>query len=153
MFVLSAPLFCLRLTCGPEDPVAPTPDECDEPAMARVTTVEIGGADEPFLAWTHGGAAHLTRGPQGGLMIGIVIRLSGAELPSCLAQETSVLNAARDTLVLSRTPLHTYEQPDGSRMTRVHWLVFEAREPAVGDTLSIRAVFASTTTEHTVVVR
>ena len=125
------------MTCGPIDP--PEPDSCGSPEAGAVGALEIGperGYEQPFEAWAASDTAMIESGPQGGDMLGVTLRVTGTAPPACLAQRTRL--EAGGEVIESSVPLHTYEEPDGSRTTATLWLVFD-QAPAPGSELEVTA--------------
>lgn len=53
------------------------------------------------------------------------LRLRGAGVPACLPQKTVVTSVVGGTVAMESSPLKTYDQGDGIRLTRTLWLVLE----------------------------
>ena len=126
----------LGMTCGP----APTPeaDSCADPGATPITGLQIGpdqSPDLPFEPWAATDSAIITRGFQGGDMLGVILRVTGAPAPACLAQRTRVSLGGRE--LQSGVALRTYAEPDGARETRTLWFIFDDA-PAIGSELVVQ---------------
>ena len=126
------------MTCGPLEP--PEPDSCGEAVDGVVDALEIGperGYEQSFEPWAASDTAMISSGAQGGDMLGVTLRVTGAAPPACLAQRTRL--EAGGEVVESSVPLHTYEEPDGSRTTSTLWLVFDGARPPLGSEVDLVA--------------
>jgi hypothetical protein len=111
--------------CGPG---VPEPDRCDHlPTSVRVDSLELGSGnpDSLFQPWADEAVIPVTTGGQGSAMFPVRLRLRGPSVPACLPQRTVVTNVVGGTVALEASPLKTYEQEDGSRLTRTLWLVLD----------------------------
>lgn len=128
LVVVVASLFA----CGCPGPplTAPAPDECTTATAGSVDSVELGAANlddlagqsTPFVPLADGDGVPLIRGGQGATMIGLRLRVTGAQAPDCLMQRTVVTAPTGDKITSSSPPLRTYAQPDGTRVTNALWL-------------------------------
>jgi hypothetical protein len=122
--VLAALAATPLLGCPAPTPFTPpAPDSCAKPEPGALTTLEIGPGDfddkAPFQPWKDGDEVHMILGGQGGLMIGVRIRVTGAgPLPTCLPQVTHVNAEDGKELQKVATALKTYAAQDGTRVTR-----------------------------------
>jgi hypothetical protein len=125
--------FALALVaagCSAAGGGAPPTDSCAGPSAGSVDALDIGaasGADlagEPttFMPLGDGDGMALIRGAQGANMLGFILRVSGASAPSCLGQQTLVSDSGGARVTASSTPLLTYAQADGTRLTKPMWL-------------------------------
>lgn len=147
---LSLLFLPVMLLCGGcpflmEDPGPPPPDDCSSPgALDGIDGVEIGtfqdvDGEEVFVPWDDNSVVDITLGAQGGDMLGAVLKLHGSEVPACMEQRMLVLRPeAQETLASTHYPVRTYEQPDGTRITRVIWLIFGGERPWQGDAIELR---------------
>lgn len=131
---------------------APNPDRCSDPRAGSVDTLEIGGANATtFEVLDDDAVIELVFGGQGASMFAVRFRLRGSDVPSCVAQ-TSALHDCPEgqlgcsneewTIAESVTPLRTYEEPDGSRSTDVHYVIISGRDPRYGDSFELRTTVA-----------
>ena len=123
---------CLGGLCSPGGGPTP-PDQCEQPqARAPIDAIEIGQPDgEPVRALPDGWVARVLRGPQGGAMLQFRLRVSGADAPACLMQTTTV--KVRDQVLGSlETPLNTYADAPGSRVTRPLLVILNTFQPPTG---------------------
>jgi len=119
---LAIVLASLGGICGPRFS-PPTPDACDHPSDVATDTVEIGtGDDQTYVAIHDGDVIQPIHGPQGGTMLPIRLRFTGANTPACVTQSTAL--TAMSPVATSTSPLNTYVQPDGSFLTKPNYLVF-----------------------------
>src|SRR5690606_30271941 len=103
-------------------------------------SLEIGPESsngQPFVAWGAADTAYVTRGVQGGSMVGVTLRLGGAAVPECLAQTTRL--SFLDERLERDVPVHTYDGGGGARVTRTAWFIFDQRAPRVGETIEVAA--------------
>jgi hypothetical protein len=132
--VLAALAATPLLGCPAPAPFTPpAPDSCAKPEPGALTTLEIGPGDfddqAPFQPWKDGDEVHMIRGGQGGLMIGVRIRVTGAgALPTCLPQVTHVKAEGGKELQKVATALKTYAVQDGSRVTRTLFMALDVPE-------------------------
>lgn len=89
-----------------------------------IEQLEVGeGTESQFVALVDQQAVRAAIGPQGGAMLPIRIKLTGSNLPACLEQRSS-LKLENEEFAVSMAFLNTYAQPDGSRTTHAHYLIF-----------------------------
>ena len=118
------PVLVLLTGCPTEGFGPPPADSCDVPVQSELASLEVGPgtfANTPFVAWQAEDTVVMTRGGQGGDMLGVRFRITGAKLPACL-QQTTVITAPGTTPRTYALSLRTYAQADGSRQTRTWWL-------------------------------
>lgn len=116
---------------GPAGP--PPPDSCLTPSAGSADTLEVGAASSADLAGTttpfaplhDGDGMALIRGGQGANMLGFILHVSGASAPACLGQTTTVTDTGGVRVTSATPPLATYEQPDGTRLTKPLWMPAE----------------------------
>lgn len=119
--------------CGAAGTGAPPADRCATPSSGSVDRLELGAATTddlagnptPFAPLADGGGVTLLRGAQGADMLGFVLRVSGGAAPDCLDQRTDISDTGGARVTSSATPLATYAQPDGTRLTHPLWLPAE----------------------------
>jgi hypothetical protein len=141
--VMGAALW-FSLASGP-GPGVPDPDSCETPGVGTLSTVELGTADEgTFSPLQSGQAVDLVFGGQGGAMVPVRLRLSGSDVPSCLAHMTEVYYDGQQ-IASDSVPVHTYEDDGGARSTKAMFLVLFGSEPAPGQTFEVRTTVGSTT--------
>jgi hypothetical protein len=143
-------LTFITLFCGCAAP--PAPDACLGAAQQRaeIDQVEIGaGDDAEFQPLAENAEVRVVRGPQGGDMIPLRIRVSGASPPACLQQSTSVEQPATQVSGMLATPLATYPDAPGTRATRTLYVVLNG-VPKSGETARIAVDCAGKRTERTV---
>jgi hypothetical protein len=132
--------------CG----AAPAPDACLGAAQQRseIDTVEIGSPDEAqFQPLEEGAAVQAVRGPQGGDMIPLRLRVAGASPPACLQQSTQVVqDQVSGTL---STPLTTYPDAPGTRATRTLYVVLNGT-PRAGEMARVVVDCAGKKIERTI---
>ena len=129
--------FSVGATCGPGDD-GPQPDSCNSPTSKSVTELEVGpelNEMRGFEAWASDDIGYITRGFQGGNMLGVSLRLSG-DAPACLEQKT-VVKTGGTVLVQESAPLNTYDAFDGTRTTRTMFLVFADSGPPLGSQVQV----------------
>lgn len=134
--VCSVAAFSWGGGCGPVPP--PPPDSCSSPSKQGITTVELGpevAQDGSFDPWASEDRAYITLGFQGGNMIVATLRMSG-DAPACVQQKT-VVKQGGVVIAQEASPLNTYEQTDGSRMTKQIFLIFDDDGPAIGSQVEI----------------
>ena len=107
-------------SCSPSGP--PPTDSCVSGTSGTLGTIEIGAADDLFRAYHDGDAPHIVEGGQGLTMMGVRLRLTGADVPACLAQSTGFQDLSGMRLAGSSDPLKTYPESDGSFTTRPVWI-------------------------------
>lgn len=138
--------------CGPGFQ-PPAPDSCDpKNDTSGIAAIEIGSGindDFQFVPWKDGDVAMSAIGGQGSPMLPVRFRITGSALPECLPQVTQV-TALRDSSRAGGTvaALKTYARPDGSRITKTHYIVLEqylAVESQIALTTTIRAVSSTAT--------
>jgi hypothetical protein len=123
-------LVLFALGCGPAPAIVPSTDSCVTPSAGSVDNVEIGAATAADLAGhptmfaplADGDGVTLLRGAQGSTMLGFILLVSGAQAPACLGQQTTVTDAGGARITAVSTPLSTYAQPNGTRLTHALWL-------------------------------
>ena len=120
------------LGCNPGggNVLAPPIDTCSVPSPGSVDQLDVGAATPDdldgiattFTPLVDGDGVPLIRGSQGGTMIGLILRVSGASAPSCLSQQTTVTDSGGARVTAATSPLTTYAQPDGTRLTHPLWM-------------------------------
>lgn len=151
-FVLVTCTFSLGVLCGHGDE-APPPDSCESPTARSITELEIGpemNEMHGFEPWTTDDYGYITRGFQGGNMLGVSLRLSG-DAPACLQQKTVVKSGGK-VLAQQTSPLNTYDAFDGTRTTRTMWLVFENDGPPLDSQVQVIATAGGKTTASYVTI-
>jgi len=138
LLVLALALPSFGMTCGPPEP--PPPDDCSSPGAEPITSLAIGPerlVEQPFQSWAERDTAYITRGAQGGDMLGVSLSLAGQPAPGCVAQRSEVRRG--DQLLASEeVAINTYDQTgDGQRMTNTLWLIFDGEVPGLGDELDV----------------
>jgi hypothetical protein len=116
--------------CGPGGNLVPPTDSCATPSPGSVDAVELGAATTDDLAGHpslfaplhDGDGMSLIHGSQGASMLGFILRVTGSAAPACLGQQTTITDTTGARVTSTSTPLATYAQPDGSRLTRGVWL-------------------------------
>ncbi len=134
--VSSAVAFSWGGACGP--PAPPPPDSCDSPNKKGITTVELGpeaASDGTFDPWAAEDRAYITRGFQGGNMIVATLRMS-SDAPECVQQKT-VVKSGGTVIAQESSPLNTYPQTDGTRMTKQIFLIFDDDGPPIGSEVDV----------------
>ena len=119
---------CLTLTGCLDDPTGgftlPVVDSCPTPQPSTLTQVEVGpGGTTPFQPFVYGDLAKTVRGGQGLNMVNVRLRLVGPGLPACVKVRIGEVNRASKDEPLQEVSLKTYEQPDGSRVTKDYWQI------------------------------
>ena len=154
---LGATMFTIQLlavglpfcdsSCSPS---LPPVDSCAHGQVGTADSLQIGdgnfGADDaPFSPWVDGDHVCVRGAPQGGApMIVFRIRLTGDAVPSCLTEESSLLDQDGTLEGRRSTPLNTYLQSDGSRITHATYIQgvppdqFTFRVEAAGLTTSVK---------------
>lgn len=99
-----------------------TPGSVDAVDLAAAGPGDLAGMPSPFVPLADGDGVPLIRGSQGAYMIGVMLRVSGAQAPDCLMQRTVVTSTSGDKVTSASPPLRTYLQPDGTRTTHPLWL-------------------------------
>jgi len=124
-------MWTAALGCG-GPAAAPAVDSCAAASPGSVDSLELGagvpaafGSEPPFMPLADGDGMQLVRGGQGANMLGFVLRVSGATAPSCLQQQTTVTDGSGVRVTGSTTPLATYAEPDGTRVTKPLWMPAE----------------------------
>ena len=123
-------IWTLTAAAGCGGPAAaPATDSCAAASPGVVDSLDVGagvppafGSEPPFMPLADGDAMTLVQGAQGANMLGFVLRVSGATAPSCLQQQTTVTDSDGTRVTGSTSPLATYAQPDGTRVTKPLWL-------------------------------
>ena len=134
----------LSLASGP-GPDVPDPDSCASGSSGTLSTIELGTVDEgTFIPLQSGQAVDLVFGGQGGAMVPVRLRLSGSDVPSCLAHMTEVYTDGQQ-IASDNVPVHTYEDDIDTRSTRPMFLVLFASEPAPGQPLEVRTTIGGVT--------
>lgn len=152
LLLLLASTFSLGVTCGPGDG-APPPDSCGSPTTKSIAELEIGpemNETRGFDPWTTDDFGYITRGFQGGNMLGVSLRLSG-DAPACLEQKT-VVKSGGTVLAQQTSPLNTYDAFDGTRTTRTMWLVFEDDGPPLASQVQVISTAGGKTTASYVTI-
>jgi len=116
--------------CGPKPQPVPPSDTCLMPTFQGVDTLLLGagnpadlsGAMSPFQPLHDGDAVSVIRGGQGATMVGFTLEVSGAAPPTCLGQQLTITGTDGTYVTESSTPVTTYGQADGSRVTHAIWL-------------------------------
>src|SRR5579859_7570843 len=104
-------------SCQPSGP--PPPDSCSNPQAGSFATIQIGSDGDPFTAYHDFDQPHIVRGGQGASMMGIRMRVTGSNVPSCLAQITAYDDGGQG---MSNSPVKTYGESDGSYTTKPLWI-------------------------------
>ena len=111
-------------------PPPPPPDDCSAPrALDGIESIEVGVVQEDsgsFVPWQDEAKVELTRGLQGGTMLGVVLSLRGSNLPACM-QHSMELRGRSGGGVLANTDysVKTYAENDGTRITSTVWLIID----------------------------
>ena len=93
--------------CNPDSGV-PAPDTCNDPAVANAANIEVGAYQQDFFVpFADGSSLRVERGLQGADMVGLRLQLSGSDLPSCIAQSTTLRSESGSTLARLDVPLAT----------------------------------------------
>jgi hypothetical protein len=142
------PLLVLLGACsaGP-----PAPDAgLGASARAPIDAVEIGAAGEgEFAPLADGAPVQAVRGPQGGDMIPLRLRVLGLEPPECV-QQTTTVTQGQVTGMLA-TPLATYADAPGTRATRTAYVILSGPPAAGPATVAVDCAGKQTTVGITVV--
>jgi hypothetical protein len=123
-------VFAGALGCGPGANVPPPTDSCAMPSSGSVDALELGAATSDDLAGHpslftplhDGDGVQLFHGAQGASMLGFILRVTGPSPPTCLGQQTMITDTTGARVTSTSTPVATYAQPDGTRLTRGVWL-------------------------------
>jgi hypothetical protein len=134
--VLPAGGGCVGGGCNPSPPFPD--DSCVDPSSVTVDTLEIGaGEGELFAPLSDGEIRPIVFGSQGGTMVTLTLRVTGTDLPGCVAQTTTLTGTGGQPGDLTFTddqPKHIYPRDDGSFTTRFIYIQFwdlESGDPAV----------------------
>jgi hypothetical protein len=114
--------------------------------------LEVGVADEPeFGPILDGAAVEILRGPQGGDMVGLRLRVTGDRPPACLYQRTDVSQRNADGLVAGSvaSALNTYEESARVRTTRPTYVILDGF-PISGQSATIAVSCGGKRVERTV---
>lgn len=100
-------------------------DICSEPAQGTMLDGwEVGlMADGKFTALVDEQIVPITYGGQGLPMFGLYVQARGSAVPSCLAQETFVLDPSSMIAGDLRSPLTMHRQDDGTYRSKTAWLI------------------------------
>jgi len=132
-------LLAIVITSGCGTSV-PAPDSCLGAAQQlTVDQLEIGAADDAvFRPIVDGQVVQLLRGPQGGDMIGVRLRVTSDQPPECLYQQTLIRQSIPDLDVMGSlaTPLSTYAESEHVRVTRAAYVIFNGA-PMLGREVEI----------------
>ncbi len=141
-------LFALAGCAGP-----PAPDAClGGKQPITLDELEIGGADEAeFQPIAEGATVQILRGPQGGEMVALRLRLTGDDPPGCVYQSTQVVqkNIDADVVGSLATALNTYVEGPRVRSTRAIYVILGS-EPISGRDARITVECGSRKLERTV---
>ncbi len=144
--MIAAALVASAADFGPGD-TTPEPDSCDSGEVGSIDTVEIGDAGElDFVPLDDGDTVSFVVGGQGTDMLRLRIRISGPDLPECLAQSTDVIYGG--AVIASETAaLQTYEDAAGTnyRATRGLFLILIAIPPSPGESFQVNTTVGAIT--------
>lgn len=140
--------LCLLLVPGcflvPEEPDTPPPDDCGSPgSLDGIDAIELGSIDPNdaaagFVPWQENQNVDLTYGLQGGAMVGVVLELHGSDVPGCVRHSMELRGRyGGGVLASTEYPVKTYPESDGTRRTKIIWLIFEDAYPEQGDQLTL----------------
>jgi hypothetical protein len=131
----------------------PAPDACLGGKQAvTLDELEIGAADEAeFRPILENATVAILRGPQGGDMVGLRLRLTGDSPPGCVYQSTVVLqeNGDMDVVGSLATALNTYDEGPRIRSTRPTYIILGS-EPISGRQAKITVECGGRKLERTV---
>jgi hypothetical protein len=134
---------CIFGSC--QNPSPPPADSCTSGRAGAVDSLEIGDDLDPFTPYHDGDLPHVIVGGQGLTMMGIRLRMRGADVPSCIQQATHYEVGGMDTGG-SDVAVNTYAEPDGTRVTKPLWMPGEFGH----DDFVIAVAGGTTTTVHLV---
>jgi hypothetical protein len=141
-------LFLAGCSAGP-----PAPDACLGGKQAvTLDELEIGAADEAeFRPIVENATVAILRGPQGGDMVGLRLRLTSDSPPGCVYQSTVVVqeNGDMDVVGSLATALNTYVDGPRVRSTRPTYIILGS-EPISGREAKISVECGGRTLERTV---
>lgn len=144
-----AAAVALSAASGPGGDPIPEPDTCNSGQVGSVGAIEIGDPDESsFVPLGNGDAVNFAVGGQGTDMLPIRIRISGSDLPECLAQSTRVVYDG-NTIATESSPLQTYEDEAGTRATRAVYVIMADIPPTSGDSFDVSTTVGTVTTTLT----
>ena len=86
-------------------------------------------------------------------MLGVRLRITGANLPACLAQDSTVLSVTQDVLASDTHALAFYDDGQGGAVTQTLLLVFSGAVPGDGETIYVRTSTGGQTLTRELVVR
>jgi hypothetical protein len=149
-----AALFLSGCILGPcqQNQGPPPPDRCNSPSMGMVSSLEIGpGLDDnaSFSPWKDGDVVHIVEGGQGAKMTAVRMRLSGPDVPACIAQTTTFTWLDGTNPATNDVPLSTY--PEGIGRT-THGLWIPAYFPGPGYSMVIHVDAAGLSVERTLAI-
>ncbi len=136
--------------CGNNNNGPPDPDDCGSPnSSAVIATLEIGPAgDGEFVPWQGGETVTIAYGPQGGAMIPLRIRATGANLAECMLQTTHISNpAGLPEFGSNETPLRWYQDPGGGMATRTAYVILDS-EPSLGEEVRVETTVLGVSTSR-----
>jgi hypothetical protein len=133
----------------------PAPDAClGGQQLVTLDGLEIGAADElAFRPILQNAKVAIVRGPQGGDMVGIRLRLTSDSPPNCVFQSTVVVQENGDTDVVGSlaTSLNTYDDGPRVRSTRPTYIILGS-EPISGREAKITVECGGRMLERTVLL-
>lgn len=116
--IVSVGGFCQGGGGGP----VPESEVCRMPAgEASIDTLAVRSIETREIL-SDGDALPFTVGGQGTTMIGVRLVLTGADVPACMAQETTVTGPEDEPWASASVALPTTERPDGTFITGDLWL-------------------------------